>query len=175
VGIPSRQEALAILHEGQEALDSLVEQLSPTDLARPATIGGGDWPAKDLIGHMAFCEEIALVTIEAWLRGERPPIEETFTAGETDEQNAWNQERKQSWSLDRVRGESAATHRQLVAAIEGMTDQEWTSRRPFEGDDAHEDLGTELGDVLGAPDRPFGHAFAHLPDLEAYARSVASR
>ena len=79
------------------------------------------------------------------------------------------------WKHDRVRGESEATHRQLVAAIEGMTDQEWTSRRPFEGDDAHEDLGTELGDVLGAPDRPFGHAFAHLPDLEAYARSVASR
>ncbi len=25
-----------------------------------------------------------------------------------------------------------------------------------------------LGSVMGAPKRPFGHAFAHLPDLEAF-------
>jgi len=168
---PSREEALTILEDGQGQLQALFSRLSDDELTRPSTIGGGDWSAKDLLGHVAFVEEIALVTAEAWLRGERPPIAQTFTAGDTDAQNAWNQERKGAWPLDRVREDSDAKHERLVATLGAMTQQEWASPRPFEGDEP-EQLGAELGGVLGAPGRPFGHAFAHLPDLEAYARSL---
>jgi len=168
----SRDEALSILQDGQARLLSLYARLSDDELTRPSTIGGGDWSAKDLMGHVAFVEEIALVTAEAWLRGERPPIAQTFTPGDTDAQNAWNQERKGAWPLDRVREDSEATHGRLVSTIEAMTEQEWASPRPFEGD-GREELRVELGEVLGAPNRPFGHAFAHLPDLEAYVESVA--
>jgi hypothetical protein len=172
VGTLSRQEALAVLDDGQAQLEALFDRLAPNDLIRPATIGGGDWSAKDLMGHIALCEEIALVTIDAWLQGRRPPIEETFTTRDTDGQNAWNQERKRSWPLEHVRTDSASTHRRLASTIERMTDQEWASPRAFEGDE-REDLRSELGAVLGAPGRPFGHAFAHLPDLDAYVRSLA--
>jgi hypothetical protein len=171
LGAISRHEALAILDDGRARLDALLDRLTPDDLDRPSTIGGGDWSAKDLIGHIAFCEEIALVTMEAWLQGRRPPIEERFTTRDTDGQNAWNQQRKGTWPLERVQEDSESTHHRLVSAIEGMTDESWTSPRAFEGDE-EEDLGTELGGVLGAPGRPFGHAFAHLPDLEAYVRSL---
>jgi len=30
-----------------------------------------------------------------------------------------------------------------------------------------------LGSITGAPDRPFGHAWAHLADLEAYVAAAA--
>ena len=56
-----------------------------------------------------------------------------------------------------------------------MTEQEWAAPPSFEPDGQQETLGAELGGLLGAPGRPFGHAFAHLPDLEAYVRSVATR
>ena len=166
-----RDEASAILLEGQERLDELLGGLTEEELVRPATIGGGDWSAKDLIGHVALWEEIALVTIDAWLGGRKPRIEEAFTPGDTDALNAWNQERKLPWPAGRVRADSGETHRRLLSSIDGMTDRDWATPRPFEGDE-QEDLGSELGGVLGAPGRAFGHAFAHLPDLEAYVRSV---
>jgi hypothetical protein len=168
-----REEALATLTDGQAELAQLFARLTDEQMTQPATIGGGDWSAKDLLGHIALCEEIALVTMEAWLRGQRPPIEETFTTRDTDEQNAWNQERKRAWPVERIRSDSEATHRRLISEIERMTDRDWTLHRPFEGDEL-EDLGTELGEVLGAPGKPFGHAFAHLPDLSDYVELVAS-
>jgi len=171
----SRREALSTLREGQDRLAALLAQLSDEELAQPSALGGGEWSPQDLIGHMAVWEEVALATVEAWLGGERPPIEERFGSRETDEINARNQDRKHSWSLERIRTDSEGTHRRLVSAIEGMTEEQWTCAVPFEPDGEQETLGEELGGVLGAPGRPFGHAFAHLPDLEAYVRSVTKR
>jgi hypothetical protein len=171
----SRREALSTLREGQDRLAGLLAQLSDDELGQPSTLGGGEWSPQDLIGHMAAWEEVALVTVEAWLRGDKPPIEERFGSRETDEINARNQDRKHAWSLERIRADSEETHRRLVSAIEGMTEEEWASPPPFEPDGQQETLGAELGGLLGAPGRPFGHAFAHLPDLEAYVRSVVRR
>jgi hypothetical protein len=169
---PTRADALATLQDGDRRLTELLAGLSSEELVRGATIGGGDWSAKDLIGHIAFWEEIALATIDPWLRGERPPIEETFTGGDADALNAWNQDRKRSWSVERVRATSGETHRRLIAAIEGMTPEGWALPRAFPDDDDASDLASELGAVLGAPGRPFGHAFAHVPDLEAYVAGL---
>jgi hypothetical protein len=170
---PTRDDALAFLEQGQGEMQSLLARLSESQLIEPSTIGGGDWSAKDLIGHIALWEEIALVTMEAWLRGKRPPIEETFTVRGTDDLNAWNQDRKRTWPLERVWADSEGTHRRLVSAIANMTDDDWASPKTFEGDQ-REDLRTELGGVLGAPNKPFGHVYAHLPDLTAYVEQVAS-
>lgn len=167
----SRAEAASILGDGDARIDALLDGLADDDMIRPATIGGGEWSAKDLIGHIAFWEELALFTIEAWLQGQKPAIEATFGSGNVDELNAWNHERKRSWPLDRVRADSAETHRRLLASIQDMSDDRWLMPRPFEGDQP-EDLGSELGGVLGAPGRPFGHAFAHIPDLEAFVETV---
>ena len=52
----SRDEAVAELEDGQRRIDQLLQGLSEEDLIRPATIGGGDWSAKDLIGHVATWE-----------------------------------------------------------------------------------------------------------------------
>ena len=172
--VPSRQEALSTLRQGHERMAELLARLSGEELARPATIGGGAWSAKDLMGHIALWEEVALVTLEAWLRGVKPAIEETFGSREVDQINALNQERKKSWSLERVRNESEEAHRSLVSAIDAMTDEQWASPPRFELEDEKETLGAEVGGVLGAPGRPFGHFSAHLPDLEDYVGAVAA-
>ena len=39
----TRDEALAMLEDGQQKVDALVAQLSDEEQERPATIGGGDW------------------------------------------------------------------------------------------------------------------------------------
>ena len=49
--------------------------------------------------------------------------------------------------------------------------EEWEGKAFYETE-RRTRLGTLLCAVTGAPKRPFGHAFAHLSDLEAYVSSL---
>jgi hypothetical protein len=168
---PTREEALATLAGGRSQMTKLLSELTEEQFTRGATIGGGAWSAKDLLGHVAFWEGIALETLDAWRRGEEPRIEQTFTVGGVDALNAWNEKRKAAWSAEEVRSQAQDVHHRLVTEIEAMSDEEWRSKAPY-ATERRRKLVTELGSVLGAPKQPFGHAFAHLPDLEAYVRSL---
>ncbi len=166
-------QAIDVLQDGDRRVRELLATVAEHDMMRPATIGGGEWSAKDLLGHLAFWEEIALETLRWRRRGERPRMEEAFTAGGTDELNAWNQERKRSWSLERIGTNAEQTHQGLISALGGLSDEEWRAKAAQEGSSGRP-LGEELGAVLGAPQRPFGHAWAHLPDLEAFVSALRS-
>jgi hypothetical protein len=179
VAQPTRDEAVRTLQEGQDRVDALVEGLSEGQLTRPGTIGDGDWSAKDLIGHLATWEEAALRTLEEFQRGEMPWIETDDgpfaapDAGRVDVFNARTVAEKQRRTLAEVAAQAGRTHRELVDAIEGLSDEEWRAKATYPTPmDRRRRLVTLLGSVLGAPRRPFGHAFAHLPDLEAYVASL---
>ena len=167
----TRQAALDTMQDGQRRLDALFSRLSDDRFVRRGTIGGA-WSAKDLMGHVAFWEEIALATIDTWRKGEALRFDQAYVPGGTDALNAWNEQRKAKWSAARVRRESAETHRRLIEEIEFLSAAEWTSVMPSPTT-RRTRLGTRLGSVLGATKHPFGHAFAHLPDLQRYARSRA--
>jgi hypothetical protein len=61
----------------------------------------------------------------------------------------------------------------MVDAIRSMSDEEWSAKASYETG-RRTRLGNLLGSITGAPERPFGHAFAHLIDLESYATSLAA-
>ena len=177
---PSRQEALATLADGQAQLDQLLARLSEPQMTQPATIGGGDWSAKDLLGHIATWEALALRTIREWLRNEIPWVEQdegVFSApaaGKVDAFNARMVAEKAGKTLADVRAEAARVHRDLMIAIDSLPDAEWSKNASYRTPNGRRrKLATLVGSVLGAPQRPFGHAFAHLPDLEAYVGDVA--
>ena len=67
-------EAIAKLRQGQAELDSLLARLSEAELTRTATIGGGEWSAKDLLGHIAFWEELASGFAGDWRAGRHPAV-----------------------------------------------------------------------------------------------------
>jgi hypothetical protein len=165
----TRDEALATLHEGQRRLDELLAGLSDDDLTRRATIGGGDWSAKDLIGHLATWEELAVEAIQAW-RSEREPWADAVPGG-VDEINARTVADKAGLSLNEVRAGAANSHAHLVRTIREMSDQEWAARPSFPTKQ-EEALGNRVGGITGGPDGPFRHAFAHIPDLEAYVATL---
>ena len=176
---PSRHEAISTLREGQEQLDELLARLSDEDLVKPATIGGGDWSAKDLVGHVASWEEVALTSLAEWRRGEMPGVERpggpmTGSSG-VDAFNARAVEDKRRLPLQEVVRHARTTHQDLLEAIDGLSDEEWLAKAPYQGTDGRDRLlATLLGFLTAAPQRLFGHVFAHLPDLEAYVRSVGS-
>lgn len=173
--LTTRNEAIATLEEGDTAIGALVRELSEERLVEPKTIGGGDWSAKDLLGHLAFWEELALEALNELRAGKKPAVEDAFARGAegVDELNAGNQDRTAPQSPDEVRARIAAAHAGIVEAIRTMRDEEWNSKVPYAAE-RRETVGQLLASILGAPKRPFGHAFAHLPDLEASVAAAKS-
>ena len=168
----SREEAVRTLQESHAAIYDRLARLSEEQLGRPGTIG--EWSAGDLVGHLAFWEELALDAIAAWYEGRMPRAEEIFSRRGIDDANAEDVARKRERSLEEVRRAAEETHRDLLDQLAGLSNDEWQSEPPYESDRPRP-LGERLGGILGAPKRPFGHAFAHVEDLDAYLASADRR
>jgi hypothetical protein len=173
VAAPSRDEALGTLGEGYRGLLGPVEGVPEDDLTRPATIGDGKWSAKDLVVHVAIWEEASIDALAAIRRGGMPSIEAYLREGAPGI-DRYNDEtmsaiRDLTWRQALARAEAA--HVTLTGAIRTMTDDEWTARVPYDTE-RRKRLAELLASITGAPKRPFGHAFAHIPDLEAFVVSL---
>jgi hypothetical protein len=175
----SRSAAIDTLEEGRAKVDALLSPVPDVHLARQGTIGDGEWSAKDLIGHVATWEELALRSLREFQGGTMPWVERpdgVFSApatGKVDALNAHTVAEKRGMSLGEVRDQADSIHRDLIKAIEGLTDLEWHARAFYPTpNNRRRHLSTLIGSILGAPGGPFQHAFAHLPDLESFVRSV---
>ena len=165
--MPTRDEAIELLEEQHRELARLLDELDDDVFVRRGTIGDGDWSAKDLAAHMGVWEELALETIAAFGRGERPSIEDRFNRpGAGDRVNAEGVERFLDTPAPEVRTRFEDLHRRVVAEIGAMGDGTWTAPYPF--DPQEETLGDRIGSLLGSEAGGFTHAAAHLPDLRAY-------
>jgi len=173
MAMPTRDQAIATLDDGQAAIEALSAKLSDQEMTRPATIGGGQWSAKDLLGHLAFWEELARETLADW-RARRPPAVEQVVGGGregVDAANARDQARSAGQPLEETRSRAASAQAAVVQAMRAISAEEWSAKAPSSSRNKS-CLAELLGGVLGAPRHPFGHAFAHLPDLKAYVESL---
>jgi hypothetical protein len=150
-----------------------LEGMPEREIERPATIGGGEWSAKDLVGHIAAWERLALEVVQDW-RGDRGLTAEELAPDlqAVDRLNAREVERRRAWSLERVLSEAGSVHAGLVDAIRSVGDEEWAASVDGRTQRA---LGDVLGRLLGAPRQPFAHVAAHLPDLERFCEAVGGR
>lgn len=169
----SRDDAVGTLDEGHSAITDLADQLSDEDFTRPATIGGGEWSARDLVSHVTTWEEVALEALHQWRAGQTPTVEtETFAAPHgVDEFNARTVDAKRALSSTEVREAAERVHEAVVRELREMSDDEWTARAHYPTE-RRRHLFELLGGILGAHQRPFGHAFAHLDDLRTYVESL---
>lgn len=169
---PTRDEAIATLQDLRGRLLGVLARV-PEGQHTARGIGGGDWSVKDLVGHLAFWQELALEAIEAFRRDERPRVLDYFTDDDQDihDANAADVARKAAWDYEEVRQELDRTHDALVEAIGGMPEEEWAKKAPYPTE-RNKRLGVLLGSILGASKFPFGHASAHLPDLEAFVETL---
>ena len=155
-----RDDAIHSLESGQAALDVLYASFSDTQMEQPATMAGGSWSAKDLLGHVAAWEALALQTLAAWRAGQPLPTDIDWPG--TDTFNARAQQRTSRQLLVEVRQHAGDTHAALVRAIRSLSDDEWRSSR------SGKTLGDTLGRITGGPAGNFRHAFDHLDDLKAF-------
>jgi hypothetical protein len=169
---PTREEAAATLESLRDRVLELLARV-PEGRRTQEGIGGGDWSVKDLMGHLAHWESLALEAIEAWGRDSRPVAETYFAGGAEaiDAANAKDAERKAAWDYEEVRVDADDVHARLLEAIKGMSDEQWQAKAPYPTE-RRNTMASLLGSILGAPKAPFGHASAHLPDLEAFISSL---
>lgn len=167
MAVLSRAEALEILRSTRAQIDELIAPLTNTQLAKITNLGGGTWSVKDLIGHLAVWEEIAL----AQLTGKRPAhLKGPFSSG--DELNDAEIERKRDWTLAKVRKDSERIRTALFEAIEQTDDERWTSK--VEWGKGRSTLGLLVGRTLqGGKHGPFAHDLAHLNDLKRSVRALS--
>jgi hypothetical protein len=170
---PHRDQAIAQLAEAKAALDAQLQFLSDAAMVVPATIGGGDWSAKDLLGHVAFWEELAVEAIGDWKHNRPLRFWGLFAggAGGVDSANAQNQTVTSAQSLGHVRDRASRSNAAVVDAIRSLSPADWQATITSPNGQT-ETLGELVGGILGAPTRPFGHGFAHLTDLEDYVKRV---
>jgi len=104
------------------------------------------------------------------VRVERPAIEDSWD--DVDAVNAENYERSKADSPEQARERSTRAHEALAGAIREMDNAEWHSESPC-ATERRAWLGMLMGSITGAPKSAYGHAFAHLPDLERYVADCA--
>ena len=167
------EEAVAELTRGHRELHSLLAGISVEELEEPATIGGGEWSAKDLVGHLAAWKEIALRTLDEWREGKRPTIADTFAVGGADELNADEVAARSVQPVAELLRRSDEVHEELCAAFGAIAAAEWNAEATYEPHVAGETLGSFLGGVLGSDEGPFLHFRAHRRDLRAFASARA--
>lgn len=90
----------------------------------------GTWSVKDIIAHVTTWEEEALAHLPDILAGRRPP-RYSVTHGGIDAFNAQATERNRNPSLAEVLRRRDATHRRLIAFIQGVPDAQSSGETRF--------------------------------------------
>jgi hypothetical protein len=159
-------------------MDALLAHLNGKELTRPATIGNGDWSAKDLIGHIATWEELALGSIREFASHRTPWPERkggVFSAPATGKISAFNARtvgQQRALSLREVKSPARRIHQELLSSIESLSDDDWMTKAFYPTpSNRRRTLAALLGAILAANTGAFRHNFDHLPDLEAFVRS----
>jgi hypothetical protein len=122
--IMKRQQLLKQLDQAWKDFKESYAGLSDSQLMEPGVTGA--WSVKEIIAHVTWWEEEALTHVPLIIEGGRP-TRYSVKYGGIDAFNALMTERKRSLSLFEVRQQQAETHARLIAYIESLPEQQFTS------------------------------------------------
>jgi hypothetical protein len=163
----SREDAIRIVTQGHRSVEELLDRLDDDAFVRRGTIGGGEWSAKDLAGHLADWEEYALRTLDEWRSRVRPWFEDV----DTDPVNDEAIQRHLDDPATDVRRRFTELYERFRSALTDLPEDEWGAPTFYETDRPRS-LGELLGAVVGGTDGLFRHADAHLNDLRDYVSTL---
>lgn len=119
----NRSELLDAVRDSHREWDDLVTSVSPERILQPVWAGG--WNVKDISGHVGFYEGWAAEFIRTERWADDDPM---LHHADMDTRNdAWY-ERNKDRELDDILAELAERHAAMIAAIEGLSEEEYRSR-----------------------------------------------
>jgi hypothetical protein len=166
----SPEQGMAVLKEGQRELLKLLNAIPKEEL--DSNLGTGEWSVKDLVGHIASWEEVALKALREWR--ERKPLTAqgiVGVQGGVDSFNATEVETYRKSSAEEVLGRASKIHQDLLSEISAVDLDLW-AEEPYYETKRPRTLGGTVGAITGGKARgDFGHVFDHIEDLRSYLES----
>ncbi|HEX6480382.1 MAG TPA: ClbS/DfsB family four-helix bundle protein [Ktedonobacteraceae bacterium] len=125
-----------LLEEMSNGYITLENILAPLNRAQMTTPGvNGDWSIKDILAHLNAWQGYLVIRLQAAARDEAPAVQGVISdedEGNTvDRLNADFYEESKSRSLDEVLAEFRATYRQIVEAVQALSDEDLFERKRF--------------------------------------------
>ena len=123
----NREQLLARLDKAWAALGESYAGLTEAEMTTPGV--AGDWSVKDMLAHVATWEEEALKYLPLVLAGGRPLRYASY--GGIDAFNARMTEAKRRLSLAEVQQLLEETHRQLIAYLRHVPEEQFATETRF--------------------------------------------
>ena len=127
----TKEELLESIRDAREQLEKKYAKLSPEEMVWPGSMD--DWSVKDILAHLVDWEQRFIGWYQAGLRGEVPETPAPgMTWREIPKLNQISYERHKDEPLEQVLEEFTRSHQEILALIEGMTEQEIFQTNYFE-------------------------------------------
>jgi hypothetical protein len=123
-----KQQFLDKLEKAWVAFNESYAGLSDEQLVEAGV--SGDWSVKDILAHVSWWEEESLKHLPLILQGERPPRYSVLYGG-IDAFNALMTEQWRGLSLAEVQKQVDATHRKLMAYLQSVPDEQFSTETRF--------------------------------------------
>jgi hypothetical protein len=115
-----RAEILKTIKEQHTQLLAALEGIPEETIVKRPVVEW--WTIKDLLGHIAMWEQVAIKFITEYKQDGVPKMLGMNDDAAIDKHNKREATIRRDWSLARVRAEFDAAHRGLIAAIETLSD-----------------------------------------------------
>jgi uncharacterized protein (TIGR03083 family) len=149
-----KADILNLLHTEYGRLQATLAKLTPEQMLQPNVVGY--WSVKDVLAHLVFWNRYPVMELQHALQGK---IFE-FDHSEPDRINAVAVAQYEARSLDDVKADFAETFKEIVAAIEALSDADFASSSQLE-----QALGDTVAEAFS------NNTFEHYPLHEAQIRA----
>ncbi|HZU66051.1 MAG TPA: ClbS/DfsB family four-helix bundle protein [Ktedonobacteraceae bacterium] len=110
------------INSNYATLETALASLKQEQMTTPVVTG--DWSIKDILAHLAAWHRYLLIHLQAAMRNEEPADKGFTGGGDTDTMNARFYEQNKIRSLDDVQADFRATYRQVVEAVQALSDED---------------------------------------------------
>lgn len=161
----TKAELLARIAEGRAALEQALGRLSEAQLTTPATSG---WAIKDHLAHLAAWEAGIAALLQHQPRWAAMGLDEAaISQHKMDDWNEIVYQQNRERSLAEVRHYFAESHRQLVAAVEHLSEEELV--KPYAYFEAGE---TSKDDTRPIIVRIIGNTYEHYEEHQEWIEAA---
>ena len=123
-----RDEILRMIKEQHAELVQAIESIPAERYAKPPLVDW--WTIKDLLGHVTMWNQVAVKFIHEYQRDGTPKQLGIKDDADLDRYNKRGVAMRRDWSSAQVRDEFDATYRELLAAVEALSDADLSKPLP---------------------------------------------
>ena len=159
-----RDDILKMLKEQHAELISALAEIP--EIAQTQVPYVDWWTIKDLLGHIAMWQQVAIQFIKEYKFDGTPKM---LGLKDDDDLNRFNKRgvaMRRDWTLAMTRAELEATHRDLIAAVESLSDQDLTQPLPQPWD-----KGATLERLIAV--NSYQHVPEHLEQIDLFKSQLA--